>query len=100
MLIKLLNKGYIYVSSLLANALVLFVKKPRGGLRFYIDYKALNAIICLNYYLFLLIKKTLANLTKACWFIKLNMQAAFYKLYIVEENEWKIAFCIRFSLFK
>jgi hypothetical protein len=66
MLIKLLNKGYICASSLLASALVLFIKKLKEGLCFYIDYKALNAIICLNYYLLLLIKEMLANLTKAC----------------------------------
>jgi hypothetical protein len=100
MLIKLLNKGYIRVSSLLAGALVLFVKKPRGRLCFYVDYKALNTIIRLNYYLLLLIKKTLANLTKAYWFIKLDMQVAFYKLRIAEGDEWKIAFRTRFGLFE
>jgi hypothetical protein len=65
MFTKLLNESYIRTNSLLANALVLFIKKPRKRLRFYIDYKALNAIISLNYYLLLLIKKTLVNLTKA-----------------------------------
>jgi hypothetical protein len=65
MLIKLLNKSYIYASSLLASALVLFIKKPRRRLYFYINYKALNTIIYLNYYLLLLIKEILANLTKA-----------------------------------
>ena len=37
-LIDLLDKNFIRVSSLLASALVLFVRKPRGGLRFYVDY--------------------------------------------------------------
>jgi hypothetical protein len=64
-LTKLLNKSYIYTNSLLTNALVLFVKKPKERLHFYIDYKALNAIIRLNYYLLLLIKEMLVNLTKA-----------------------------------
>jgi hypothetical protein len=65
MLIKLLNKSYIYANSLLASILVLFIKKPRERLCFYIDYKALNIIIRLNCYLLLLIKKMLMNLTKA-----------------------------------
>jgi hypothetical protein len=65
-LIKLFNKGYIYANNLLASTLVLFIKKPKERLRFYINYKALNAIIRLNYYLLLLIKKIFANLTKAC----------------------------------
>jgi hypothetical protein len=65
MFIKLLNKSYICANSLLASALVLFVKKPKERLCFYIDYKVLNTIIRLNYYLLLLIKEMLANLTKA-----------------------------------
>ena len=43
-LIDLLDKNFIRASSLSASALVLFVRKPRGGLRFYIDYRRLNAI--------------------------------------------------------
>jgi hypothetical protein len=64
MLIKLLNKSYIYINSLLTSTLVLFIKKLKKRLYFYIDYKALNTIICLNYYLLLLIKKMFINLTK------------------------------------
>jgi hypothetical protein len=41
-LINLLNKGFIQVSNSLAVALILFVKKPRGGLRFCVNYKGLN----------------------------------------------------------
>jgi len=37
-LIELLDKNFIRASSLLASALVLFVRKPGGRLRFYIDY--------------------------------------------------------------
>jgi hypothetical protein len=44
-LIELLDKNFIRVSSLSVAASVLFVKKPGGGLRFYIDYRALNAFI-------------------------------------------------------
>jgi hypothetical protein len=62
-LTKLFNKSYIYTSSLLASALVLFVKKPKEKLYFCINYKALNTIIYLNCYLLLLIKKILTNLT-------------------------------------
>ena len=43
-LTSLLKKGFIRVSSSPAAALVLFAKKPRGGLRLCIDYRALNAI--------------------------------------------------------
>jgi hypothetical protein len=64
MFIKLFNKSYIYASNLLAGALVLFIKKLKKGLYFFIDYKTLNIIIRLNCYLLLLIKKTLINLIK------------------------------------
>ena len=44
----MLSKGFIRVSSLPIAVLVIFVKKPGGGLRFYVDYWALNAIIIKN----------------------------------------------------
>jgi len=43
-LTELLDKGFIRASNSLTGALVLFVKKLGGGLRFYIDYWRLNAI--------------------------------------------------------
>ena len=59
MLINLLDKGFIRVSNSLVVALVLFVKKPRGGLWFYINYRGLNQVIKKDYYLLPLIYKTL-----------------------------------------
>lgn len=44
-LVSLLNKDFIQESKLLAVVLVLFVRKLGSGLRFYIDYYSLNAII-------------------------------------------------------
>ena len=58
-LTELLDKGYIYASNLSAAALVLFAKKPRGGLRFCIDYRRLNAITIKDRYLIPLITETL-----------------------------------------
>ena len=43
-LIKLLGKEFIRVSNSPAAAPVLIIKKPRGGVRFYINYQALNSI--------------------------------------------------------
>ena len=62
---KLLDKGFIRVSNSLAAALVLFVKKPRGGLRFYIDYRGLNKITRKDRYPLLLIYETLRNIGQA-----------------------------------
>jgi len=58
-LTELLDKGYIRASNSSAAALVLFAKKPRGGLRFYVDYYCLNVITIKDQYLIPLIIETL-----------------------------------------
>ena len=50
-----LSKGFIRASSSPVASPVIFVKKPRGGLRFCVDYRALNAVTVKNRYLILLI---------------------------------------------
>lgn len=86
-LTELLNKGFIRVINSPATAPVLFVKKPGGGLRFYVDYRGLNRITKKDRYLLLLIYKTLRNIGKAKWFPKLDVTAAFHKIRIAEGDE-------------
>ena len=64
-LTDLLDKNYIRASSSTGGAPVLFVKKPRGGLRFYCDFKALNAITKRDRYPLPLIRETLTTLLRA-----------------------------------
>jgi len=45
---KHLNKGFIRPSILLVAALILLTKKLGGGIRFYINYRGLNAITIKN----------------------------------------------------
>ena len=45
-----LLKGFIRASTSPVVVSILFVKKPEGGLRFYVDYRALNAITVKNRY--------------------------------------------------
>ena len=45
---KYLNKGFICPSISLAATPIFLVKKLRGGIRFYINYKGLNTIIIKN----------------------------------------------------
>jgi hypothetical protein len=99
-LTDLLNKGFIRVSSSPAAALVLFVCKPGKGLRFCVDYQGLNCVTKKDYYLLLLIYKTLQNISKARWFTKLNVIVAFYKIWIIKEDKWKTAFRTCYRLFK
>lgn len=99
-LTDLLDKNYIRTSRFLAGAPVLFVRKPGGGLRFYVDYRALNAVSRADRYPLPLIKETLARLSKAKWFSKLDVHAAFHKLRIKKGDEWKTASRTRFGLFE
>ena len=62
---KLLDKNFIRANSSSAAAPVLFIKKPGGGLRFYINYRVLNALTRKDRYSLLLIKKTLNSLSEA-----------------------------------
>jgi len=61
----LLDKGFIRVSNSPVAAPVLFIKKPGGGLRFYIDYRGLNRVIKKDRYPLPLIYETLRNINKA-----------------------------------
>ena len=45
---KYLNKGFIYFNIFLIAIPILLAKKLRGGIRFYINYRGLNAIIIKN----------------------------------------------------
>ena len=86
-LIDLLDKGFIRVSNSLIITPVLFIKKLKRGLRFYIDYKRLNRVIKKDRYSLPFIYETLRNINKAKWFTKLNVIAAFYKLRILKGDE-------------
>jgi hypothetical protein len=82
-LTALINKGWICASCSPAAAPVLSVKKPGGGLWFCVDYQALNAITRKDRYPLPLIQETLNNLTKARCFTKLDVSAAFHKIWIL-----------------
>ena len=99
-LTELLDKGFIRVSHSPAAAPVLFVRKPGGGLRFCVDYRALNRITKKDRYPLPLIQETLAQIAKAKWYTKLDVSAAFHKIRIAEGEEWKTAFRTRYGLFE
>jgi len=96
----LLSKDFIRVSNSPAAAPVLFVRKPGGGLRFCVDYRALNAMTKRDRYPLPLIHETLQRISKARWFTKLDVTAAFHKIRIAEGDEWKTAFRTRFGLYE
>ncbi len=95
-----LRKGFICASSSSASSPVLFVKKPGGGLKFYVNFQKLNAITVKDRYPIPLIQETLNRLSQACWFSKFDVIAAFNKMRIQEGEEWKTAFKTRYGLYE
>ena len=86
-LYELLEKGFIRASNSPAASPVLFVRKPRGGLRFCVDYRALNALTRKDYYPLPLIRETLNQVGRAKWYTKLDVTAAFHKIRITKGQE-------------
>jgi hypothetical protein len=82
-----LSKGFIRASSSPVALPVIFVKKPGGGLRFCVNYQGLNALTIKNQYPIPLLQETLSQLSKANFYTKLDIIAAFNKLRIAEGDE-------------
>ncbi len=61
-LIKYLNKEFILLSFAFYVSLILFAEKKDKSLRFYINYKKLNALIKRDHYSLLLINETFARI--------------------------------------
>ena len=95
-----LFKGFIQVSSSSAASSIIFVKKPGGGLHLCVNYCEINNLTVKNRYSLPLIRETLNLMASSVIFIKLDIIAAFNKLRMAEEEEWKTAMCIYYSLFK
>ena len=60
----------------------MFVKKLRGGIRLYIDYRKLNAITKKDRYLIPLIKEIIARIVGYKIITKLNIYKAFNRIRI------------------
>jgi hypothetical protein len=78
----------------------LFAKKPSGGFRFYIDYRALNTIIIKNRYPLLLIQETLVCFSRTKFYTKLDIITVFNRIRITEGQEYFIIFNTCYSLFE
>lgn len=99
-LTDLLDKNWIRASSSPGGATVLFVEKPGVGLRFCVDYRALNAITEKDRYPLPLIRETLRLIAKATWISKIDVRTAFHRLRIMAGDEWKTAFRTRFGAYE
>ena len=99
-LLDLLEKGFIRASNSLAALPVLFVRKLGGGLRFCVDYRALNALTKKDRYPLPLIKETLNIIRQATQYTNLEVTAAFYKIRITEGQEQITTFCTQFRSYE
>jgi hypothetical protein len=77
-----LSKRFITPSQAPYASPVLFVRKPNSSLRFCIDYRKLNTITRKDRYPLLLIDETLARISRAKIFTKLDIRQAFYHIRI------------------
>lgn len=99
-LIDNLDKGFIEPSQAPFAAPVLFVKKPDGSLRFCIDYRRLNLATLKDRYPLPLIDETLAQISRAKIFTKLDIRQAFYRIRMDPASEELTTFRTRYGAYK
>ena len=97
---KNLHKGFIEPSQAPFAASVLFIWKGNSALRFCIDYRKLNAFTKKDQYLLPLIDKTLAWISQAKIFTKLDICQAFYCICMNPESEKLITFRTCYESYK
>jgi hypothetical protein len=99
-IIENLDKGFIEPSYAPFIALILFVRKANGQLRLYVDYRKLNIVIVKDRFPLPLIDETIARLSKAKVFTKLNVYATFNYIRIYPNSKELTTFCTRYGYFK
>ena len=95
-----LSTSRICPSRSLISALVFFVKKKDGKLRFVQDYRVLNVITHKNRYPFPLIDDLIHRLKGARYFTKLDVHWGYNNVCIKEGDKWKAAFHTNRGLFE
>jgi hypothetical protein len=82
------------------RALVFFIQKKDGKLRFIQDYRALNAITRKNRYPLPLIDDLIHWLKCVHYFTKLDVRWGYNNVCIREGDKWKATFCTNRDLFE
>jgi hypothetical protein len=95
-----LHKGFIAPSQAPFASPILFARKANGSLRFCVDYRKLNALTRKDRYPLPLIDKTLARLSQAKIFTKLDIRQAFHKIRIHSNSEELTTFRTRYGTYK
>ena len=79
---KNLFKGFIILNQAFFTLLIFFIKKPNSGLRFYVDFRKLNALTKKDRYPLSLIDEALNRFKKIKIFTKLDIRQAFHRIKI------------------
>jgi hypothetical protein len=95
-----LDKGFIEPSYAPFAALILFVRKANGQLRLCVNYRKLNAVIVKDRFPLPLIDETIARLSKAKVFTKLDVRAAFNRIRMHPDSKELTTFRTRYGCFK
>jgi hypothetical protein len=99
-LTEVLRKEWIVPNAAEYGSPVLFAKKPNGGLRFCVNYRAINARLKKNVYSLPLIFETLDRFGKAKLFTKLDVRNAFHRIRMNPGFEKITIFRTRFGQYK
>ena len=99
-ILKNLYKGFIEHSHAPFIIPVLFIKKANNRLRFYIDFRKLNNLTRKDRYPLPLIDETLARISQARIFIKLDIRQAFYRIRMDPDSEELTTFRTRYGTYK
>jgi hypothetical protein len=97
---ELLEKGFIYPSSSLWGAPVIFVPKKDGTQRLCVDYHTLNEVTIKNKYPLPRIDDLFDQLRGACVFSKINLRLGYHQLKVRECDIPKTAFVLRYGLYE
>jgi transposase InsO family protein len=95
-----LDKGFIEPSQAPFAAPILFVKKPNGSLRLCIDFRVLNTLTRKDRYPLPLIDETLARISNAKVFTKLDIRQAFHRIRMDPASEEYTTFRTRYGAYK
>lgn len=96
----MLKKGFIRPSRSETTSPVIIVRKPGGGLRICVDYRALNAVTIKNRYPIPQVRETLNRLCSARIYTKFDIIAAFNRIRIAAGHEKYTAFTTRYGSFE
>jgi hypothetical protein len=97
---ELLEKGFIYPSSSLWGAPVIFVLEKDGTQRLCVDYRALNEVTIKNNYPLPRIDDLFDQLCGACVFSKIDFRSGYHQLKVRECDILKTPFVSRYDLYE